>query len=258
MFKVSDNLLLESVHIKYCKYVLGVHRNASNHATRGELGSYPIAIDLICHYIKYWLTLQNYDTDRLAYQMYIDLYKSEGRNKTGWLSGISNILRTFNFHNIWENNGTLNRSKFISNLKEMLCKQYRLNWVAHVNSDVSDSKLRTYVTFKTTFSLENYLLTVKSFNKRSTFTKLRTSAHDLRIETGRYNKPMKLPVSQRLCQYCERNEIEDEFHFIMHCDKYKYERDVLFDKVKTFTSFDSITTDREKFVFIMSGNNGDS
>ena len=55
----------------------------------------------------------------------------------------------------------------------------------------------------------------------------------------------------------ERNEIEDEFHFIMHCDKYKIERDMLFDKVKTFTSFDNIATIREKFVFIMSGNNGD-
>lgn len=252
---MSDNVILETVHVKYCKYILGVHRNTSNHATRGELGSYPIAIDLICHSIKYWLGLQKYDTDSLAYQAYIDSYISLNRNKNGWLAGFSNILKTFNFGNIWDNNGTLNGNKFINNLKEELC---RLNWEAHINSNVSDSKLRTYVTFKTTFGLENYLLAVKSFNKRATFTKLRTSAHDLRIETGRYNEPNKLPVVQRLCQFCDRNEIEDEFHFIMQCDRYKDERGLLFDKLKTVSSFENIATSREKFNFIMSGNNGDS
>ena len=37
----------ESVNIKFCKLLLGVNKRAVNHAVRGEIGKYPIAIGLI-------------------------------------------------------------------------------------------------------------------------------------------------------------------------------------------------------------------
>ena len=36
--------VLENIHIKLCKYVLGVHRKATNAAVIAELRSYPILI----------------------------------------------------------------------------------------------------------------------------------------------------------------------------------------------------------------------
>ena len=119
------------------------------------------------------------------------------------------------------------------------------------------SKLRTYVTFKRSFELENYLLTLKNFSKRSTLTRLRISAHDLRIETGRYNKPLKIPASERFCQQCDLKETEDEFHFIMKCQKYHELRTLLFEKLNNISAFEQIQDDLENFIFIMSGNNGD-
>ena len=76
-------------------------------------------------------------------------------------------------------------------------------------------KLRTYAKFKNTFNLESYLLSIKCINSRILFTKLRISAHDLLIETGRYTKPKKTPVENRLCRFCKSNNIEDEPHFIV-------------------------------------------
>ena len=76
-------------------------------------------------------------------------------------------------------------------------------------------KLRTYAKFKTTFNLKNYLLSIKCINSRILFTKLRISAHDLLIETGRYTKPKKTPVENN--RFCKSNKIEDEPHFIHHC-----------------------------------------
>ena len=38
---------------------------------------------------------------------------------------------------------------------------------------------------------------------------------NLDIERGQYSK---LPVEQRICRLCS-SEVEDEFHFIMHCPK---------------------------------------
>ena len=40
------------VHIEFCKYILGTNKFASNDATRGEHGRYPIAIEIIVHSVK--------------------------------------------------------------------------------------------------------------------------------------------------------------------------------------------------------------
>ena len=41
-------------------------------------------------------------------------------------------------------------------------------------------------------------------------------------ETGRLRK---LTVNERLCQICNSNNVENEFNFLFHCDKFKSERE---------------------------------
>lgn len=55
---ICDSVPVEQVHNKFCKYLLGVHRKASNVAVRGELGRFPLLIEL-CHSIKNWLRICN-------------------------------------------------------------------------------------------------------------------------------------------------------------------------------------------------------
>jgi len=45
--------------------------------------------------------------------------------------------------------------------------------------------------------------------------KIRVSNCNLNIEKGRY---LKWPIEQRICQLCHA-DVEDEFHFLMNCDK---------------------------------------
>ena len=52
-------------------------------------------------------------------------------------------------------------------------------------------------------------------------TQFRMSCHTLRIESGRYNKTSQ---EQRLCEYCDSNEIEDECHFSLKCKYYEQQR----------------------------------
>ena len=42
--------------------------------------------------------------------------------------------------------------------------------------------------------------------------------HKLIIEDGRYRNIERM---QRLCQYCNMNIIEDEFHFLLVCQAYR-------------------------------------
>ena len=61
------------------------------------------------------------------------------------------------------------------------------------------------------------------------YTKFRISAQKLNIEKQRYVKP-RIPPSKRLCEMCNLNKVEDEFHVLFHCTKYTELR------IKYFTS----------------------
>ncbi len=62
-------------------------------------------------------------------------------------------------------------------------------------------------------------------------TKLRISAHKLKIETDRFNNKHKyIPPELRLCTNCNANKTEDEFHFLLECSKDTSYRDEWFRK----------------------------
>ena len=56
---------------------------------------------------------------------------------------------------------------------------------------------------------------------RRALSKIRLASYDLQIELGRYRG---IERSERKCTVCDRNEIEDVFHFILICPKYTHIR----------------------------------
>ena len=85
-----------------------------------------------------------------------------------------------------------------------------------------DKKLKTYALFKTNFKFEPYLDIFSDYNIRCNFAKLRLSAHNLHIETGRYGSK-KTPRDERYCLTCKSNGlsiVEDEVHFLLNCPLY--------------------------------------
>ncbi len=88
------------------------------------------------------------------------------------------------------------------------------------------NKLRTYQIFKRKHCYENYLTFIDCISDRINLTKLRISAHQLRIERGRYERKNNrmLPENERICNYCNTNAIENELHFIMSCPLYNHIR----------------------------------
>ena len=49
----SDNLKHESIQLKMVKISLGVHKKASNMAVRGDIGMYPLNIEIYVRIVKY-------------------------------------------------------------------------------------------------------------------------------------------------------------------------------------------------------------
>ena len=67
-------------------------------------------------------------------------------------------------------------------------------------------------------------------SQRSLCAQIRCGILPLHIETGRYRG---LTEEDRLCEYCELGEVEDEIHFILFCPLYHDLREKLFRKVTT-------------------------
>ena len=45
--KEIHSLVLEKIHTKFCKFILGVRTKSSNMGVRGDLGSFPILFDVL-------------------------------------------------------------------------------------------------------------------------------------------------------------------------------------------------------------------
>ena len=63
---------------------------------------------------------------------------------------------------------------------------------------------------------------------RSLLAQFRCGILPIRIETGRYRGE---PVSDRLCTLCSQDNVEDEYHFLLHCLKYSSLRTDFFNNI---------------------------
>ncbi len=77
--------------------------------------------------------------------------------------------------------------------------------------------LRTYVTFKSNFGVELYVVSYMSRSERCLLAQSRVGILPLRIETGRY---CNLKLEERICELCNQ-ETEDEAHFVCSCQTFE-------------------------------------
>ena len=110
--------------------------------------------------------------------------------------------------------------------------------------------LKTYALFKNDFVLENYVIQLP-LHFRKNLTKLRISAHNLAIETGRYSN---IDIEKRLCFHC--NDIESECHLIFECSLYNNERKLFVDSLSNFTNI-PFASNKDTFCTLMTCLDGD-
>ena len=119
----------------------------------------------------------------------------------------------------------------------VLTIQRPLHYVSYWNQTLQQSqKLSFNCTIKGEYSPSPY-----KNPSRKALVRFRISSHQLRIETGRYEK---IPRDERICYFCSRNKIEDENHFLLDCKAYSPIRDTFFSKLETkIPDFKSLSHD---------------
>ena len=85
------------------------------------------------------------------------------------------------------------------------------------------SKLRTFLLIKRFGSTASHLTIPLTFLQRKAISKIRLGSLELRIESGRYQRPL-LKIHERSCLSCSRNSnlrpVETEYHFLFGCPSY--------------------------------------
>ena len=110
------------------------------------------------------------------------------------------------------------------------------------------NKLRTYKTFKQSYSTEAYVVKVLSRKSRQSLAKFRCGTAPLRIETGRYVGERE---EERVCVLCDAMEIENEEHCLIRCSRYADIRSTLFAAATNLDDLFLEKTDSEKLSFIL-------
>ena len=119
-----ESLGAEKVQLKFCKYLLGVHKSAANNAVRAELCIFPVAIYFLRSSVPFWLHIIQSKNNKLVKISYEDTCNI---NK-----GFGNIFRTFfmklNFSQVWENQGTFSKARLVNAITAKLKDSYTTYW----------------------------------------------------------------------------------------------------------------------------------
>ena len=202
----------EKIHTKFCKFLLGLHNKAMNLPTLGELGRFPVSFQIVCQTVSYWAHIVQSDDRSYLKQAYKDMYSNTSGYNNAWMLFIKNSLYSAGMRHIWTNQCTLNVDRLKHALRIQIQKRYIQFWDDRKRNS---SRLNFYNSVTTQYRPEPYLTSCKKQDHRRALCRLRVSAHELKIERGRYHNVKR---QDRKCTNCD--EIEDEWHFLDDCDTY--------------------------------------
>ena len=217
----QNTKLLENVQNQFLRSITKLKKSTPIYMIYAELGITPISIHIKSRMIGLWLKIVNSEDSKLSKIMYNIMQSELHLNpQYKWLNFVKNILisvgRVDLFNQISINNPEIVKIRIIQTLNDLNMQEW------HAKT-IESSKGRNYKVFKDDQQFEPYLriLPRKAYIP---LIKFRTGNHRLPVETGRWED---LPYSERKCTLCEKNDIGDEFHYLLICPSFATERNAL-------------------------------
>ncbi len=141
---------------------------------------------------------------------------------TGWATEVEHIL---NYADMSVN--VLDDCEVdLDALKTRLLKMNRIKWRLEA---ADKTKLRTFMEVYDENSPRNIVEANLPRSQRSLVSKLKVGVLPLAIEVGRWKDT---PLEKRLCHACGERLLENEYHFLIFCDKYTATRTELFNELE--------------------------
>ena len=180
---------VEKLFSKFCKHLLGVHKNTTNLAIHGELCTYPLHIDIRIKMMLYYFCLRNQNNKILSGTL-TELQNMNNGRGSAWIKKMETLITENNLdidsYKYNAKNENLHELLSHNRLRIILKEKLQTRFIEEWDTKTANmSKLSFYSQYKPNHGPENYIVLV---NNISALTKLRCSTHTLKIETGRYSR----------------------------------------------------------------------
>ena len=148
IYNELKNDVYEKCHTKFLRYVLGVNKRAPIIGLYGDTGRYPLKINCIFSFLRYYHRINNSKNELLkqAYECNID-------HSSNWFKSIKKLCTMLKVST--EQMGNLSDYKIGKNVLNYFKREFREGWKNELFSNVrkgeGGNKLRTYRLFKTQF-----------------------------------------------------------------------------------------------------------
>ena len=222
---------LEKVQLKYLKYALKLKSSTSTNMLYGETGFLPIEFYAKVKMITYWISIVSGSQDKLSFKLYIIclfLYK-ENCLDFEWLKCVENTINDCGLAYVFEGQLTLDakwlKNVFLPDLKMILKKQIIQKWELEVRNA---SKCFYYRHICSSYTMQHYLRKMPP-EIWIPLIKLRTANHKLPVEIYSWSILYR-KREKRLCSLCDKEDVGDEYHYIMVCPFFQAARDEFFPK----------------------------
>lgn len=249
LWGLTDHHQINFIQNRAIKFFLGVSKNSSNLATRGDLGWLSCINKQRLEAFRYLLRLNSMPKDRLISKV----HSWSMQNGRSWESRVFKLARTLKLDSLIANIQGQGSTLSINEIKKVLHANDCSKWKHDIHDDSRNvengNKLRTYRCYKSTLCCEPYVTCNIPRSFRRALAAFRCGSLPLAVEIGRFSKP-KIPLHERLCEFCDRSEVEDELHFLIKCPFYNDIRKPLFQEAVSInpTFFNLCDVDRISFL----------
>ena len=175
-------------------------------------------INIKSRMIGFWLSIVNGKESKLSKLLYSIMLKEheKGSYNFKWIRCINDILVAVGRPDLFKaepvNNPNSVKWIFLEHCQIYIFKNGMRMLTFH--------QKEKYLLFKDNLNFEKHLINVSKFYY-SKIIKYRTGNHRLPVETGRWDD---IPLNERKCKICTKDDIGDEYHYLFTCDFFKSDR----------------------------------
>ena len=176
----DDNQNHESLQLKMAKIVLNIHKRANDLAVRGEIGMYPLSIEIYKNMIKYFchlIELAEKGNQIISCRECLTLVNN---GEKCWLTSVLYIFNLVGINPDMEQLHLLLNNNVLSSIADKLQNMFKEKFFSEI---ANSTKLILYSHVREEFREEKYIHEVKYYKYRSAITKFRISAHTFPVES---------------------------------------------------------------------------
>ena len=215
----ENTQLIENLHNEFLRRITNLKKSTPIYMLHAELGRQPIEINIKNRMVGFWLSIVNGKETKLSnilYKILLHDYNS-GIYEHKWIRSIRDILISVGRIDLFHKRYIDNPRSVKASISRALTDVHIQDWGQKMNSS---SKGKSYNYLKQDLNFENYLINLDKKHYLS-LIKFRTGNHRLPVETGRWEN---LPLNERKCHLCTKNDIGDEYHYLFCCCYFEPER----------------------------------